>query len=300
MELKDRVQALPDRPRVMAVVLTFDAPMHLLACLRGILRQTNEPESILIVDNDSPLPAREVIREAGLLTKNMEFLRLPENLGPAGGYARGLGRFAATDSDAAWVIDDDCVPSAECLSALVKHYVLLESAGLVFPGAVMGPGRKVMNYPAWHGVLIPKAIVEEVGVPREEFFWWAEDTEYLQWRIPGAGYPVVRAAGATVRHYWSRPRKKAGWKFYYEIRNSVYYRMHVQPRTELNVLFVSLIRTLARILAIEDQKLLKLRLYVRGFRDGLAGRLGRSLPVPTRDEVPHPLPEADIDQQSQD
>jgi rhamnopyranosyl-N-acetylglucosaminyl-diphospho-decaprenol beta-1,3/1,4-galactofuranosyltransferase len=201
-----------------------------------------------------------------------------------------VGTRGTSDYDAAWVIDDDCVPSDECLAALVRQYALSDSQSLVFPGTVIGPGRKVMNYPAWHGVLIPKAIVEAVGVPREEFFWWAEDTEYLQWRIPGAGHSVVRAPGATVRHYWARPTRKAGWKFYYEIRNSVYYRLHVQPRTELKVLLVSLIRTLGRILLIEDRKITKLRMFVRGFRDGLAGRLGKSLPVPTRDEAPHPLP----------
>jgi GT2 family glycosyltransferase len=90
MELNDGAPAQPDRPRVVALVLTFDAPTHLLACLRGILGQTIEPESILVVDNHSPIPAREVVGKAGLLTQSMEFLRLSENLGPAGGYARDL------------------------------------------------------------------------------------------------------------------------------------------------------------------------------------------------------------------
>lgn len=275
----------------MALVLTFDAPEHLLACLRGIQSQMVRPDKVLVIDNASRVPARAVVEAADLATETAEFLRLPENLGPAGGYAAGLRLFAASDYDAAWVIDDDCVPDPGCLSALVDHYSFTEEPALMFPGAVFGPNERVMNYPAWHGVLIPRAIVKAVGVPKEEFFWWAEDTEYLQWRIPRAGHQVVRVPGATMKHYWAKPRKRAAWKYYYEIRNSVYYRLRIQPRTELKVLVVSLLRTFVRILAIEDHKVMKLRLFLRGWRDGLAGRLGRSLPVPSRDEAPHPLPE---------
>lgn len=275
-------------PRVLALVLTFDAPEHLVACLKGILGQTIEPDAILVIDNASLIPAKKVALGAGLSTKATEFFRLAENVGPAGGYATGLRRFAASDYDAAWVIDDDCVPHSQCLSRLLEQQSLSEAPALIFP-TVLDPRGAVTNYPAWHGVLIPRPIVKAVGVPKEELFWWAEDSEYLQWRIPKAGYAVLRVPEAKVTHYLLRPRKRAAWKYYYETRNFIYYLVHVQGRRELRALLLPLIRTFIRVLAIEDRRLLKLRLFVRGVRDGLAGRLGRLVPVPSRDEAIFPL-----------
>lgn len=275
-------------PRVMALVLTFDAPDHLLACLRGIQSQKVQPDKILVVDNASRVPARDVVEAAGLATETTEFLRLPENLGPAGGYAAGLRRLAASDHDAAWVMDGDCVPDPDCLSALMSKFSSLKDPALIFP-TVHSPNGNTTTYPAWDGVVIPTQIVERVGVPNEELFWWAEDSEYLQWRIPRAGYSVVRVPGAVVTHYSLRPRRRASWKYYYETRNFIYYLVHVQGRRELRPLLIPLVRTLVRILVIEDRRARKLRLFVRGYRDGMAGRLGRPLPVRSREEPMYPL-----------
>jgi GT2 family glycosyltransferase len=78
----------------------------------------------------------------------------------------------------------------------------------------------VHNYPGWFGLLIPRTIVETVGLPYEPLFWWTEDTEYLRWRIPRAGYSVRWVADANVNHLEARrmPRRPT-WKFYYEARN---------------------------------------------------------------------------------
>jgi rhamnopyranosyl-N-acetylglucosaminyl-diphospho-decaprenol beta-1,3/1,4-galactofuranosyltransferase len=283
--VRDRVST---RPRVLALVLTFDAPEHLLACLRGILDQSVEPDAVLVIDNASRIPAKDVAVQAGLSTEHIEFFRLPENVGPAGGYAAGLRRFAASDYDAAWVIDDDCVPDRDCLSCLLENLSASEGLALIFP-TVLDPQGVVSNYPAWHGVLIPRIIVESVGVPKEDLFWWAEDSEYLQWRIPKAGYAVLRVPEARLTHYVWRPRKRAAWKYYYETRNFIYYLVHVQGRREPTALFMPLFRTFIRVLTIEDRRLLKLQFFARGFRDGLAGRLGRQVPAPRRDEATFPL-----------
>lgn len=274
------------RPRILALVVTFDAPEPLVACLRGIHSQTTEPDGILVVDNASQVPAQDVLARAGLANGETKFLRLPENLGPAGGYAAGLGRLAGSRYDAAWVMDDDCVPDPGCLSGLVHRYRSAELPTLFFP-RILDEQGVITNYPAWSGVLISRAIVQAVGVPKEEFFWWAEDTEYLQWRIPRAGYDVVRVSTATVTHGRARPRRRAAWKYYYEARNFVYYRVHIQGQTGLKSLLPTLTRLFLRILAIEDCRAMKLRLLIRGYRDGMAARLGRTIPVRSRGEAVH-------------
>ena len=64
-----------------------------------------------------------------------------------------------------------------------------------------------------------------------ELFWWAEDTEYLQWRIPQAGYPMRVVGDALVRHDAIRHGDGVPvWKYYYEARNMLYVHMYVKKR----------------------------------------------------------------------
>ena len=66
-------------------------------------------------------------------------------------------------------------------------------------------------------------------MPNPDLFWWTEDTEYLQWRIPSAGFEVVWTERPVLSVSRGRPdAAKPAWKYYYEARNQVYYRLYVQ------------------------------------------------------------------------
>jgi GT2 family glycosyltransferase len=143
----------------------------------------------------------------------------------------------------------------------------------------------------------PRAIVAEVGVPDADLFWWNEDTEYLQWRIPRAGFKVVRNAHARVEVSRSRHGGKPAWKYYYEARNQVYYRVHTQrPRGSDRVrrpqtrrvrwwrAMRSVSRLAVRALVRESgHRVAKFTMVIRGTRDGIAGRLGRTVLVDAPD-----------------
>lgn len=269
----------------MAIVLTFEQPERLVTCLNAVLAQDSLPDSILVVDNASALPAAEVIVEAGIEDSRIEVLPLAENLGPAGGYAAALERFLDSPYGLAWILDDDRRPQPACLGLLVQEQRRLAAPVLLFPTDETLDGLAT-NYPSWCGVLIPKEIVQAVGVPRAEFFWWMEDTEYLQWRIPRAGFDVARVPAARVIHNRANERTKPGWKYYYETRNAAYYRLFVQGRARTGRLRIAMLRTLLRILLVERRRMSKLRMFVRGYRDGRAARLGRTIPVRSRADAP--------------
>ena len=104
----------------------------------------------------------------------------------------------------------------------------------------------------------------------EELFWWMEDTEYLAWRIPNAGFPVIRVDDAVVTHHRERSGSKPPWKFYYETRNTVFLRLYRQRGgRRFTKLILRLPRRLARILFREDMKVAKLWMFVRGLFDGV-------------------------------
>ncbi len=276
--------------RVMAIVLTFDARDALEDCLRGIRAQTRALDTLLVVDNASTVPVDDLVEPV----PHASLLRLPDNLGPAGGYARGLQAFLDSDATHAWVMDDDCVPAAD---ALARQLSVVATAPVVLSRMLDRDTSAVIDTQGWCGVLLARAVVEAVGVPDAQLFWWSEDTEYLQWRIPRAGFRVERCEDARVEVRKARPdAAKPAWKYYYEARNQVYYRMvtqHVDAepvptwltwRVRAGRAARSVGKLAARAVVRErHQRLRKLTMVGRGTVDGLRGRLGRTVLVDVAD-----------------
>lgn len=279
-------------PRVLALVLTYDAPAAALRCLDGLARQSVRPSEVLVVDNHGPEPVAPRIYEHEW-PMPVATLRLDENRGPAGGHAAGLRAFLEADHDWAWVMDDDVVPEPHALAGLLRaaagdrRRVALPVARDLHSGAV------IRNANGWLGVLVPRAAAEAVGVPDERLFWWTEDTEYLQWRLPRAGFERVETDEVVVGVTRIRDgTAKPAWKYYYEARNQVHHRLWVQrpdsgrpvPR-HLTIrvrgyrAVKSSVRLAGRAMAREsDGRMRKLAMVGRGVVDGVRGRLGPRVP----------------------
>jgi GT2 family glycosyltransferase len=289
----------------LAIVLTFDSRVALERCLGAIAAQTQPPAEVLVVDNASADAVDDLVAAA----PNAGLLRLPENVGPAGGYAAGLTEFLASEHECAWLIDDDCVPAPDALALQLERAALGDTKPVVLATMVDHATHEITNTQGWCGVLIPRAVVATVGVPDAALFWWNEDTEYLQWRIPRAGFTVVRSEEARVAVSRSRLTGKPAWKYYYEARNQVYYRVHTQrPRAPKGTPVrrhltrrvrwwratrsVSRLAVRAVVRESGDRKR-KLAMVWRGTRDGIAGRLGATVPVDTPDRPMLHGPESD-------
>ena len=85
---------------------------------------------------------------------------------------------------------------------------------------------------------------------------------------------------ARVVHYGVRQTAhKPAWKYYYETRNSVYYRTHIQRGRRVHRLGPYFARTMLRICLREDRRAEKLAVMGLGIFHGLLGRLGKRMPV---------------------
>jgi hypothetical protein len=272
---------------VLAIVLTHNAPRSLARFLDALGDQTRPPDRVLVVDNASEPPVEPP-------SPSIEVIRLDQNLGPAGGHAAGLSVFATCeDMTHAWVLDDDMIPDGDALDVLCD-----EAARR--PGVILLPlihdrlDNRRRRWPAWCGVLLPRAAVLDGGVPLGELFWWAEDTEYLQWRLPHLGWPTEWVDAAVVNHFRVRTTTSPPpWKLYYEARNSVYVRLWIKgqwwaPRR----LVLTVLRLCAAALRAPTGRLRGLRLVLEGVADGLRGRLGVSMAVtaPEQPLVPSAQP----------
>jgi len=278
---------------VVALVLSHNAPQSLARCLEAIAAQTVPPRGVVVIDNASEPPVLGAPKEgldgpdgrvrSGSLP--VSIVRSNTNLGPAGGWALGFEEFLAGVDDLAWVLDDDIVPDPDCLETLLGDARRDPKAAFCFPRSIQ-PDGTVGEWGSWCGFVISRHIVEIVGVPRAELFWWAEDNEYCHWRIPQAGYPRRLVDGAVVQHDAVRQGARVPlWKYYYEARNMLYLHLHVMhrvgwyPRNVTKLVARALLRERGRRLAC-------LWTIARGLADGARGRLGLRFPIEPMREQP--------------
>jgi rhamnopyranosyl-N-acetylglucosaminyl-diphospho-decaprenol beta-1,3/1,4-galactofuranosyltransferase len=257
--------------RIVALVLTHNAPQSLARCLAAIDAQADMPEEVVVVDNASQPPV-----ETPLLPKTgrpLRVIRSEVNGGPAGGWAIALGYFLTTDFTHAWVMDDDIVPEPKCLATLWRTAGDNPTSVFAFPISIQ-PDGSVGRWGSWCGFLISREIVETVGLPMESLFWWAEDAEYCEWRIPEAGFPRRIVDDAVVHHNAIRqggdiPR----WKYYYESRNMLYYHVYVMHRVgRYPKKITSLV--LRALLRQKSDRIGCFGAICRGLYDGAFDRLG--------------------------
>jgi rhamnopyranosyl-N-acetylglucosaminyl-diphospho-decaprenol beta-1,3/1,4-galactofuranosyltransferase len=263
-------------PRIAALVLTHNAPQALARCLAAIDAQTTRPVEIVVVDNASSPPVEaDSLRLDGVPVR---VVRSDVNLGPAGGWAIALRDFLEQGNTHAWLMDDDIVPEPKCLATLWDAASDRPESVFVVPVSIQ-PDGKVGRWGSWCGFVIAREIVETVGLPRDELFWWAEDTEYCHWRIPRAGFPLRFIEGAVVHHDAIRQGGDLPtWKYYYESRNMLYLHWHIMHKVGRYP--KNFTRLVGRALFRQKQDRLGCLVAIgRGLVDGAFGWLGIRYPI---------------------
>ncbi len=203
---------------MVAVVVTFER-LTLLQRLLARLSEIEGLDEVIVVDNASGDGTGEWLDSAA--AGEVVVRTLSENRGGAGGFHEGLRLAVERGADLVWLMDDDGLPDLDCLDRLLAvddldfwGPVVLdegETDRLVFPIRLPGGTRTVRrtaDLPGdllegvvipFNGVLVTRELVEQIGLPRAEFFIWGDDVEYL-WRAQAAGARIATVSGAVVRH----------------------------------------------------------------------------------------------------
>jgi len=117
----------------VAIIVTYGNRAEL--CLRVIEAAFgNGVDQVLVIDNGSPEENAAKLRFAAANDARIVLLRQDENLGSAGGIARGLERAIDLRPEYIWFLDDDNLPNADCLARLLCTQSAMSS---VFPEAVL-------------------------------------------------------------------------------------------------------------------------------------------------------------------
>jgi GT2 family glycosyltransferase len=275
----------------------------------ALLGQTRPLQEMIVVDSASSDGTAAMIAER---YPQVTVLRMAQNLGQAGGWSLGLSYAALTKGyDWIWTFDNDSVPEADTLEALLSGVDTLGSeVGIVAPLAIhretstcyapylwrngfVKPREKLISQPVWFadlviasGCLIRRDVVEKIGLPRADFFIDVVDFEYCL-RARSHGYKIAVVTRAALGHEIGNGRKidlpgyerlwpnHPPFREYYISRNLAYLAWWLEPSAGAK-------RSIARYLAIHAAQVLlfsthKLQCLVRmiqGFHDGLRGRLG--------------------------
>ena len=106
---------------VTAVIVTYNRRDLLQKALETISEQTLKPNRLIIIDNASNDGTHEMLENYGWLNRSdIELLRLPINMGGAGGFHAGIQAAINYGTDWIWLMDDDGFPEHECLQKLLQ------------------------------------------------------------------------------------------------------------------------------------------------------------------------------------
>ncbi|HET7307469.1 MAG TPA: hypothetical protein VFK24_06620 [Gammaproteobacteria bacterium] len=225
-----------DNSKTCILVLAYGDRCSNLSVVLNAVR-TERPKLLVIVENEisdrSKLVVEEFMARGSLYT---ELVILPNNLGSAGGYAKGIKRALELPGwDTLWLLDDDNRPTDGSLHALEEafqslcdpHVALLasrpdlpEMVALIdgdapplprlgsFIGFHIGNlfGNPItegtlddgLSMAPYGGLFISRELLSLIGLPNERYFLYCDDIEWTS-RISKVGGKIMLARNAIVR-----------------------------------------------------------------------------------------------------
>ena len=236
--------------RVGIIISNYNGWPDTIRCLNSLREQSCRDFRIYLVDDASTDGSAEHLQQN--LQGQDVFLPQTNNLGFAAAYNLGMRRALQDGADAVLLLNNDTVCAPDMVEQLLKETP---------PGAVSCPKMLFMNPPdtIWFAggtlnrrtrgvthegghqkdgpaysrkkpvsfitfccVLLPRAVIEQVGYLDETLFMYCEDVDYCT-RLADAGIPLWYIPQAKL---WHKAGATAGGMLsvYYITRNTLYLR----------------------------------------------------------------------------
>ncbi|NJM81622.1 MAG: glycosyltransferase family 2 protein [Tabrizicola sp.] len=248
----------PDYPvEVSVVIVNWNTEDLLRGCLRSIREQTNLPHEVIVVDNASRDGSAAMVRaefpetilianteNKGFAAANNQGLRIARGSSVLLLNPDTLVLDHAIDTMQGWldrhpqvgcvgcqvlegpdVIQRTCFADPTFLNSLIIEFGLMRLGHVVpffgRPWYVTWDRKSEREVDVVSGMfmLVPKAVVDKVGLLDEEFFVYSEEADWCR-RIRDAGYTCVFAPEAQIIHL------DGGSKSTSQIRSRMFIQMH--------------------------------------------------------------------------
>lgn len=285
---------------VSAVVVTYNRLPFLKEVIQALQNSATIVDHIIIVDNNSNQETFDYLTALG---DQIEYVRLDENIGGAGGFNRGVRYFMEhTNDEFVWLMDDDTVPSATTLTELVTFAKQTPNFGFLASDVRWTDGtRAKMNNPApknrlnkipedatepeelmnatFVSLLMKRDIINQIGLPITEFFIWGDDIEFTERaaRIaPGYFVPAAKVTHKMAANVGSNIMNDSLDRlprYFYSYRNKVYYGAkrnfigHMKSNTRITLEAIRLM-----FAPNVDNRLKRLSVLIKGVKAGIVFR----------------------------
>jgi len=208
--------------KIAAVIVTYNRLECLKRCFAALHSQSRLPDEIIIVNNGSTDGTGQWLSEQSGLTVITQ-----KNLGGAGGFRTGFQNAFERGYDWVWSMDDDGVPTADCLKRLLEFpdanvtfrsplVLAIETPDLLAfellpEGSKANLTSKSQAQDAaiggllpgiaspFNGTLISRKIFESIGFPIAELYIWGDEVEF-QCRARKAGHKEGIVIAAEFLH----------------------------------------------------------------------------------------------------
>ena len=231
--------------RASVVIVTYNRLSLLKECLQCVDNQLVKFDDVVIVENCSTDGTIEYLKEK---VDKYHIIFEKENGGGAKGFTDGIA-YVHKNIKTDWIllIDDDAMLSPNYLQTLLIA-AQKEQSCMAFSGSVMTDGKidlthrkrvdnsKTMDfYPvplkeysndffyydlsSFCGLFFAARLISKIGLPREDYFIWFDDTEYsLRIRKETA---IKNINGTFINHKMKKAKsvQKLNWRGYYGTRN---------------------------------------------------------------------------------
>lgn len=296
--------------RVAAVVVTYNRKEELIKNIRAILSQSYIIDKYYIIDNHSSDGTEEFLGKEGFLQNPIiKYVYLNENIGGSGGFYTGLKMAYDDGNDFVCLMDDDGRPED---NEMMKN--LLEKAESIYAtkkemllnSLVCGPenilsfglndGIKTKEIAAereennliigtinpFNGTLASKELIDAIGFPNKDFFIKGDEEDYYKRALKSGAFvatvynsnyyhPVLERKTFKLMGRLKKGSTEVPWKEYYRARNFTYmFKRDGEPIKYVR----QNIRQILIALKYNPQKWKTVRMIIKGWRDGVAGRLG--------------------------
>jgi len=293
----------------VSVVVTFNRKELLKLSINSLLNQTLLPQKIIVVDNASTDGTPEVM--ADFKSSLVEYVRLPENIGGSGGFYEGVKLSKKYQTTAQWVSlsDDDAIFESTYFERISDAAIRLPKVK-AFSGTVkfmdgskqLDQRKKVTNWNRFDAESLPENIYEKdfyidlftfcgcvinfelinkVGMPRQDFFIWWDDTEYS---IRLRQYSqILNVHDAVLVHHTRKPQPggayEKNWKEYYWFRNrTVTVKTLGRNKVQANIWALAQILGKTKQVIFEKkfkgQRLAAIKVTFDGIIDGFRDKMG--------------------------
>lgn len=274
---------------VAAIIVTYNRLEFLKELITALKSQTYELNEIIVVNNGSNDGTTQWLKSQN----NLKIVN-QENSGSSGGQFTAMKTAYDLGYDYIWTMDDDVIPSYDCLENLLKditpqfiHTPLrynpdktpflndVKNFNLTNPFKSLWDG--VINTEdlisekievegiTFEGPLFHRKLINDIGLPEKKFFIHGDDSEFFI-RARKKGYKIflITNAKSYRKLNYIDPDETFSWKHYYIIRNIIAIDiLHGNLAVRILRPFAYLIKWLTHTRSINQ-----LRITLKAFIDG--------------------------------